>query len=139
MSNQEVIDRFFLAYSQRDFEELKKVVAGDVVWTFPGNHPLAGVKTGINELISFFDTMGSIMGKSNPTIEKLIVAENEQYVIECSHIRTNLPGGPNIDHHVCVLWTIENGKIRSGRHFFEDPDLVNGYFNAITAKGLPGN
>ncbi len=136
MSNQDVIDRFFALYLGRDFEGLKSVMADDVVWTFSGDHPLAGVKTGIKEVIAFFDSMGRIMGKSNPTIEKLIVAENDRYVIECSHIRTNLPGGPNIDHHVCVLWTLEQGKIVSGRHFFADPGLVNGYFNAVTAKGL---
>jgi ketosteroid isomerase-like protein len=93
----------------------------------------------MREVIAFFDTMGRIMGKSHPTIEKLIVCENDRHVIECSHIRTNLQGGPNIDHHVCVLWTLEQGKIVSGRHFFADPGLVNGYFNEVTAKGLADN
>jgi hypothetical protein len=139
MSNQDVIDRFFALYLRRDLEGVKTVMSEDVVWTFRGDHPLAGVKTGITEVIAFFDTMGRIMGKSNPTIEKLIVAENERYVIECSHIRTHLAGGPNIDHHVCVLWTVVNGKIVSGRHFFADPGSVNDYFNAVTAKGLAGN
>jgi uncharacterized protein len=138
VSNQEVIDRFLELYLRRDFEGVKSVMADDVVWTFPGDHPLAGVKTGITEVIAFFNTVGRIMSKSNPTIEKLIVGENEHYVIECSHIRTNLAGGPNIDHHVCVLWTVEMGKIVSGRHFFAEPGLVNDYFNAVTAMGLAG-
>jgi uncharacterized protein len=79
--------------------------------------------------------MGAIMKTSNPTIEHLIVAENENYMVECSHIRTNRSDGISIDHHVCVLWTVENGKIVSGRHFFADPGSVDDYFNAVTAQG----
>jgi uncharacterized protein len=135
MSNQELIDRFFEAYLKRDFEGVKNVMADDVTWTFPGHHPFAGVKTGIDEVIAFFDTMGGIMNKSNPTIEKLIVAGNEHYVVECSHIITNRAGGPNIDHHVCVLWTVKDGKIVAGRHFFADPESADTYFNAVSAQG----
>jgi hypothetical protein len=134
MSNQELIDRFFEAYVKRDSGGVKNVMADYVTWTFPGHHPFAGVKSGIDQVIAFFDTMGGIMNKSNPAIEKLIVAENENYVVECSHIRTNLPGGPNIDHHVCVLWTVKNGKIVAGRHFFADPEAVDTYFNAVAVQ-----
>jgi uncharacterized protein len=77
--------------------------------------------------------MGAIMKTSNPTTEHLIVAENENYMVECSHIRTNRSDGINIDHHVCVLGTVKNGKIVSERHFFADPGGVDDYFNAVTA------
>ena len=81
--------------------------------------------------MEFFDTMGGIMKVSQPTITKLIVAENDNYVIECQHIKTNRKDGINIDHHATVLWTIENGKIISGRHFFADPEAAAEYFNAV--------
>ena len=75
--------------------------------------------------------MGGIMMESKPEIEKLIVAENSPYLIECQRIKTNRQDGINIDHHATVLWTIENGKIVSGRHFFADPKAVDDYFNAV--------
>ena len=130
-SNQDIVDKFFDAYIKHDFEALKKVMVEDVTWNFRGNHKLAGVKKGIIEIVGFFDIMGEIMSKSNPTIEKLMVCSKDQYLIEFQHIKTNREDGNNIDHHVCVLWTIKDGKIISGRHFFADPPAVDTYFNAV--------
>ncbi len=76
--------------------------------------------------------MGSIMSKSRPEVEKLVIGSNDNYVIECQHIKTDREDGNNIDHHVCVLWTFENGKIISGKHFFADPKSANTFFNAVT-------
>ena len=80
--------------------------------------------------------MGSIMSKSKPAIEILIVAEKENYFIESQHIKKNREDGINIDHHVSVLWTMKNGKIICGRHFFADPEAVDNYFNAVTDKTM---
>ena len=98
MTNQAIINQFFDSYMKRDIEGVKKVMAENVVWYFLGQHKHAGVKNGVDELIRFFDTMGGIMGKSKPTIEKLIVAEKDNYAIECQHIKTNREDGVNIDH-----------------------------------------
>jgi|SRR5688572_2820704 len=134
MTNQEIVAKFFEYYQARDLGKLKEVVSENVVWYFLGRHKLAGVKKGFKELVEFFDTMGSIMMESKPSIEKLIVAENGRYVIECQRIQTNRADGINVDHHATVLWTIENGKIISGRHFFAEPEAVDGYFNAVPVK-----
>ncbi|MDB5050961.1 MAG: hypothetical protein JWO30_4032 [Fibrobacteres bacterium] len=131
--NQLKIDRFFSAYGKRDFAGIKQVMAEDAVWYFIGRHPLAGVKKGIGEIIAFFDAMGAIIGKSKPDIQKQIVAENEAYVIECVHTKTNNPDGKNLDHYAAVLWTFKDGKITEGRHFFADPPAVDAYFNAVAA------
>ena len=133
MTNQDIVNKFFDSYMKRDLDAVKNVMAPNVVWYFMGRHKLAGTKNGIDEVIKFFDTMGGIMAKSKPAIEKLIVAEKGNYLIECQHISTNREDGINIEHHVSVLWTIENGKILSGRHFFSDPESVDRYFNAVPA------
>lgn len=130
-TNQPLIDQFFDCYLRRDFEGISQVMAANAVWYFLGRHKLAGTKKGIGEIIRFFDTMGAIMRQSAPEIEKLLVADKDNYVIECQHIKTNRADGINIDHHVSVLWTIEDGKIVSGRHFFADPEAVDNYFNAV--------
>ena len=131
MTNQEIVASFFEYYQSRNREKLKEVVSENVKWYFLGQHKLAGIKKGLNEVLTFFDTMGGIMMESKPEIEKLIVAENGPYLIECQRIKTNRQDGINIDHHATVLWTIENGKIVSGRHFFADPKAVDDYFNAV--------
>jgi ketosteroid isomerase-like protein/uncharacterized protein YndB with AHSA1/START domain len=131
-TNQEVVDAFFESYLKRDIEGISSVMDKNVIWYFLGQHKLAGIKSGIDEVIAFFDTMGSIMKASKPVIEKLIVASTEDYLIECQHIITNRDDGINIEHDVCVLWKFENGKIISGRHFFADPQTSDHYFNSVS-------
>ena len=116
---------------KKDLDGIKKAMSEQVTWTFLGRHQLAGIKNGITEVVAFFDTMSGVMSKSNPTVEKLIIGSNDNYIIECQHIKTNRTDGINIDHEVCVLWTFENGKIISGKHFFADPVAADTFFDAI--------
>ena len=129
--NQDLIDNFFKAYLKRDRTGIRQVMDENVTWSFLGQHKLAGTKKGLDEVIAFFDRIEAIMAKSKPTIEKLIIASNENHLIECQHIKTNREDGINIEHDVCVLWTIENGKIISGMHFFADPKAVDIFFNTV--------
>ena len=132
--NQQIVNRFFEAYGKHDLQALREVVSENVVWHFLGRHPYAGVKHGIDELVAFFDSMAAIMAGSKPTIEKPIVSENADYLIEAVHTKTNRTDGINVDHNACVLWRFENGKIVEGRHFFADPAAVDGYFTAMAEK-----
>jgi len=131
--NQKIVDRFFEAYGKRDKEGVREVMSENVKWYFLGRHPYAGIKNGVKEVVAFFDMMASIMGDSKPTIEKPIVCENENHLIECVHTKSNRKDGINIDHYASVLWTFENGKIIEGRHFFADPETVDKYFSAVAA------
>ncbi len=130
-SKEEIVETFFDGYKKKDISTVKKVMAENVEWHFPGDHPMAGVKKGIEQVLAFFDLMGSFMKKANPDVEKLIVASNEFYLIECQQIRTHRTDGINIHHYVTVLWTFKDDKITEGRHFFADQEAANKYFNAV--------
>jgi hypothetical protein len=134
LPNQEIVDKYFEAYARHDMEAIRQVMSDDVTWYFMGQHPLAGVKKGVGEVVAFFDQMGAIMAQSKPKMNKLITASNEKYFIECQHSSTNRDDGINLDHHSAVLWTIENGKIIEGRHFFADPAAADKYFTAVASK-----
>jgi uncharacterized protein len=129
--NLELIDRFFAAYGERDFAALRDVLAEDATWTFPGHHPLSGTKVGIDAIVAFFDAVGSIMGNSNPQVEKLVMGVNEHYVVECQHVRTNRADGPNLDQQLCVLWSFAEGKIGSGQHLVADQDALDAFYTAL--------
>ncbi len=131
MTNPAIIDTFFQAYSKHDFAGIRGVMQEDVIWTFAGQHPLAGVKNGIEEVIAFFDNMSVIMGTSTVKVEKLVTGSNGQYLVECQHITTHRKDGNNIDHHVCVLWRFENNQIKEGRHFFADPRAADHFFSVL--------
>ena len=88
-TNQKLVDAFFECYIKKDKEGMKQVMDENVTWSFLGQHKLAGIKNGIDEVIAFFDNMGSIMTESKTRVEKLIVASNDNYLIECQHLKTN--------------------------------------------------
>jgi ketosteroid isomerase-like protein len=129
--NIEIITGFFAAYIERDMSAVKEVLDENIIWTFPGHHPLSGTRKGINEVIAFFDTMGGIMSESNVKSEKLVMGANDDYVVECQHIWTERDDDNNLDHLWCVLWKFRNGKIIEGRHFAADQFAVDNFFSKL--------
>lgn len=127
--NLSIIDRFFVAYSRHDMDAISKELSENVKWTFPGSSSLSGTKTGINEVVNFFDKMGELMGKANVKVEKLVMGVNDNYVLECQYIKTDKKDSVNIDQKMCVLWTFENGKIIGGKHFTEDQIQADVFYN----------
>jgi ketosteroid isomerase-like protein len=132
-SKQSVVDAFFAAYQKHDLEAIKRVMDENVTWSFPGNHPFAGIKKGIPEVVAFFDKVGAVMMASKRTIDKLIVAENEHYLIECIHSKTNRSDNNNLEHYASVLWTFKDDKIIEGKHFFADQQAIDKYFTAVAS------
>ena len=130
-ANLDLIDKFFEAYGKRDLNGIRQVLAENATWTFPGRNPLSGTKVGIDDVIAFFDAIGSIMGSSNVQAEQLVIGVNENYAAECQHIWTNREDGRNLDHQWCVLWKFENGKIAEGRHLAADQYAVDQFFTEL--------
>ena len=126
--NLDIINRFFEAYGKHDLKEIRLVLNENAKWVFPGQNPLSGTKEGIEEIVTFFDKMGDLMGKSNIKVEKLITGVNDNYVVECQHICANREDCNNLDHHWCVLWGFENGKIVEGKHFAENQYKADAFF-----------
>lgn len=130
--NFSIIDNFFEAYGRHDLKAIQQVVSEDIKWVFPGHNTLSGTKTGIEEVISFFDKMGGIMGKSNVQVEKLVMGGNNDYVLECQHILTNREDGINFDQDLCVLWIFRDGKLIEGKHFISDQSEADIFFNKVS-------
>ena len=131
LTNIDVVNAFFSAYGKRDFDGLNKVLDEQVVWHFPGHHIFSGKKEGRDAVIAFFDTMGAIMGPSNVSAARFFMEQNEQYVVEYQHIRTNRSDGNNMDHYWCVAWKCKNGRIVEGRHLAGDQHEVDRFFHSI--------
>lgn len=131
-ANEELIHKFFQAYSRRDLAAIRQVMDEEIRWTFPGTHPLGGVKSGVEEVVAFFDAIGAIMEASRIWNETLIVGANENYVIECQRLLTRREDGLNLDQQMCVLWRFEKGRIVEGRHFAADQRALDEFFNRVS-------
>jgi ketosteroid isomerase-like protein len=130
-TNIQIIEMFFEAYTDRDRERLAAVMDENAQWTNLGKHPMAGVHKGIEEIVSFFDRMGKVMGESNVKVERLVIGAEGDYAVEAQHIRTARSDGNNLDHRACVLWRFSGGRIVEGTHFFSDYDAVDRFFTAV--------
>lgn len=123
-----LIEQFFAAYAARDLDTLRAVLAEDATWTFPGCHRLSGTHTGVAAIVAFFDAMSAAMGAAHPRVERLVTGVGDGYVSECQHVRTARPGGPNLNQHLAVLWTIVDGRIVAGQHLVAEQDALDAFF-----------
>jgi ketosteroid isomerase-like protein len=132
---QNVIDRFFAAYANRDMEAPGAVLAADATWTFPGRHRLSGTYIGVAAIVDFFDAMGAVLAVADPLIERLAQGASERHLVECQAIRTNRPDGSNLNPRLAVLWTLDGGVIRAGQHLAADQDALDAFFGAAEPSG----
>jgi uncharacterized protein len=134
--NLSIVTAFFEAYGKKDMDALRTVLDEHVKWIFPGHHNFSGVKTGFDEVIAFFDTMGRIMASSGVKAEKFFMEANDNYAVEYQHIWTNRIDGNNLDHRWCVVWRFRNGKIIEGRHLAGDQHEADRFFHKISQAGI---
>lgn len=126
-----LIERFFDAYGRKDLAALREVASENMTWSFPGSNPLSGKKMNLQQVVAFFDAMGILMKQSDAQMEQLVAGVNDQYVVECQHIRSNRHDGLLLDHHWCVLWRFSDGKLISGKHFSEEQAAADDFFRKL--------
>lgn len=129
-----IIDSFFNALSRKDTEVIQKIFSEKVKWIFPGRNHLSGTKVGINSVVSFFEKLEESIEGSDGKVKRLIISENDSYVLECSHFVTKRADGVNLEQDICVLWTFKDGKIISGKHFSEDQFVADTFFNKVCKR-----
>lgn len=101
------IERFFVAYAQRDLDTIATVLAHDVEWTIPGHHPLAGTKRGVTEVLDFFDQLGKVGFKA----DTLFLGASEDYVVDI-HRGWSTAGSGQVDTTWALVWHFgADGKV----------------------------
>lgn len=122
-----LINDFFTAYGSNDLNGIKKVLAEDILWHIPGEHPLSGTKTGIDEVLDFFKKLSKGAFKAEP----IVMGVNDNYVIDCHRNWSNLENSNNLDAMSCLLWRIENKKIKEVHNFPENQKDVDVFFKKL--------
>jgi ketosteroid isomerase-like protein len=122
-----LIHEFFTAYANNDLAGIKKVLAVDIKWHIPGDHPLSGTKNGIDEVLEFFKKLTIGKFKAEP----IIMGVNDYYVIDCHKNWSNIENADNLNAMSCLLWRIENQQIKEVYNFPQDQGIVNTFFNNL--------
>lgn len=125
--NLTLINSFFNAYGDNDIDEISKILAEDIKWHIPGNHPLSGTKTGVNEVLAFFKSLNKGLFKAEP----IVMGVNDSYVIDCHRNWSNLENEDNLDNMSCLLWKIENNKIVEVFNFPQNQHIVDAFFTKL--------
>jgi len=111
-----LINSFFEAYGNNDFEAMRRILSPEIEWVMPGRHPLAGVKKGIEEVLEFFSRLHRYSFKAKP----IVMGVNDDYVIDCHLNWSEMPDGKNIEALSCLLWKFRDGRIEVVRNFPQD-------------------
>ncbi|MGD1946388.1 MAG: nuclear transport factor 2 family protein [Croceivirga sp.] len=125
--NLSLINDFFAAYGSNDLEGIKKVLAEDIKWHIPGDHPLSGTKTGIDEVLDFFKKLSKGAFQAEP----IVMGVNDSYVIDCHRNWSNLENFDNLNAMSCLLWRINNKKIVEVHNFPENQKDVDVFFKKL--------
>lgn len=125
--NLDLIHAFFTAYGNNDSQGIKKVLDENIKWHIPGEHPLSGTKTGIEEVLAYFKQLGKGSFKAEP----IVMGVSDTHVIDCHRNWSNLENEENLDNMSCLLWRIENNKIKEVHNFPENQKIVDLFFTKL--------
>src|SRR5690242_16188063 len=123
--NLTLINAFFQAYASNDAEGIRNVLAENIKWHIPGNHPLSGTKTGIAEVIEYFKQLSKGAFQAAP----IVMGVNDNFVIDCHRNWSNIDNAENLNNMSCLLWKIEHNKIVEVYNFPEDQHKVDAFFS----------
>lgn len=125
--NIELIHAFFTAYASQDHDGIKSILAENISWHIPGNHPLSGTKKGVSEVLNYF----KLLNKASFKAEPIVMGVNEHFVIDCHRNWSNVENETNLNNMSCLLWRIENGKIVEVHNFPENQPAVDTFFSKM--------
>lgn len=124
-----LIESFFTAYSNADFEGMQCVMSTTIKWHIPGKHPLSGTKNGIDELMEYFEKLNEFGFKA----EQIVMGVNDNYVIDCHRNWSTSGGSIGLNAMSCLLWKIEEKKIVEVFNFPQEQYLVDDFFNKASS------
>ena len=122
--NRQVILDYYEAYGTGDMNAVAEFFAPDIEWHIPGQHPLAGTKTGRDEVLAFFEQLGRGAFRA----ELIALMADEEWVIDMHRGWSNLEGQENVDTTWVLAFRIEEGLIAEARNFAFDQAAANAFF-----------
>jgi len=101
------IESFFAAYAAGRREGIAAVLSESVDWTIPGHHPLSGTKHGIDEVLAFFDALGTAGFRA----ETIFLQTGGEYVVDV-HRGYTTAGVGGVDTTWALVWHFDDqGKV----------------------------
>lgn len=125
--NQKVIDTYFNAFAVGDLEQLRDLFTDDVVFHEPGDHSLAGDFVGIEAVLGFFRSLGSVGNGTLRVVDLIDVVVGEHRAVSLMNTEA-INDGVLYEAQVAEVFTFEAGRISDIRAHVYDIIAWNGAF-----------
>jgi ketosteroid isomerase-like protein len=123
----DLVRRAYAAFTSGDLSEFDQFLAPDVEQIVPGNHPLAGVFRGAENVVANLGaTVAASEGTMTVTLEELFTNTDGQ-VIALDRTRASRNGSA-IDHRAAILFTIADGRITRFSEFYANPAAMQEFW-----------
>ena len=117
MTPVEVVHDMYQCFKSGNMEKLRnEIFAPDLVWKLPGRSPIAGEKSGINEVLGFF---GSLRKLGLSVTPEGMTPLGENKVAEFYHA-SGAVNGAELKAYNCNLYTVRDGRIVEVQVFMTD-------------------
>jgi ketosteroid isomerase-like protein len=119
MTNAAVVRRGYQAFNEADIDTIVAMWADDATWTTPGTSTVAGTARGKEAVLAQYGRYG---GETNGTFQAQLIAvfEADDGRVVGLHHNVGERNGKTLDTDCCIVFEIENGKVKSGtEHFFD--------------------
>jgi uncharacterized protein len=114
-----VVRRGYHGFNTADIALLTEVFDPDGSWHTPGRTSIAGVRKGRDNVFAHFGRYG---GETQGTFKaelQYVLADADGRVIGV-HRNTGMRNGKSLDVMCCIVFQVENGRVKSGKeHFFD--------------------
>ncbi|MGY6650884.1 nuclear transport factor 2 family protein [Amycolatopsis sp. TRM77291] len=120
--NVALIRRYYEAYGSGDLNALKQFFTPDIRWTIPGHHPLAGTKTGADEVIAFFGELA----RAGFRADVLYLAADGDWVVDLHRGWSTAPAG--LDITWVLAYRIQGKRIAEAINFASDQHAADAFF-----------
>ena len=131
-------------FNRQDLDTIRnEIFASDIVWNFPGRHPLAGTKYGAEEVIAFFAQLGcanvqvTLDPAADPATRVDIFGEDTVVEVHRGKGQTTTRDASGNEATVvlnalnCTHYKIRSGRIAEVQVYISDQYSVDTFFSAV--------
>lgn len=116
----DILDDYLAALTAGDIERIADSFAETATWSLHGRLPLAGVKHGRDEIMTFLVGAGSLYKPGTQAFEfGKVTAEGNRAVLEWKVTGTASATGKAYDNNYCGIFETANGRITSVREYLD--------------------
>ena len=124
----DVVRAGFQAISVGDIAGFAAMFHFDAIWNHRNDDRLGGVKSGVDAIVEFLgDSMALTAGTLRP-VPEVFMPDGAGHVAVLTRISGTRPDERTFDDTQILLFTIENGRVRSVDQFVGDPTAVTAFW-----------